>query len=321
MSEAVMNSQDFDYLSREIESLKRQLAAGIPVPAKFTKGGGTGTGLVVCRVIGGNPISGNDHPFGRPFIRATPFWDEDSQLVTNPTIEDWTAVDLPKTWVYGTDKIVGLPDGLGIGMVIRPYSLGGSTWSASKAAPVYSAGNPATMNKACLKADRKTILIFGTSKTIVLTPDTPEPPGPPVFTVKVDDVSVAIDSHAASTAGATLVLQSAIPDDAATITVEWNDEAFTDPSGTPLTTVAAGTLSVAPVGDKYTCVFLLNNVGAQGYGDGDYVLVDISGVSIADANSVSRTSYRIIGPVSSAVLHNHLSYAANGQGPSFRPMP
>ena len=30
----MMNSQEFDILSREIESLKQQLAAGIPVPAK-----------------------------------------------------------------------------------------------------------------------------------------------------------------------------------------------------------------------------------------------------------------------------------------------
>ena len=306
---------------RELQTAQASAAPVVPFTPMSGGGGAGGTGLVVCRVIGGNPISGNDHPFGRPFIRATPFWDEDSQITTIPVVPDWTAVDLPKTWVYGTDKIVGLPDGLGIGMVIRPYSLGSATWSAAKAAPVYSAGNPATMNKASLKADRKTILIFGTSKTIVMTPDTPAPPGPPLFTVKVDDVSVTINSHAASTAGATLVLQSVIPDDAATITVSWNSTAFTDPSGTPLTTVAAGTLDVVPVGDKYTCVFLLNNVGAQGYGDGDYVLVDISGVSIADANSVTRTAYRIIGPVSGAVLHNHLSYAANGQGPSFRPMP
>jgi hypothetical protein len=34
MFEAMMNSQDFDYLSREIESIRRELGAGIPVPEK-----------------------------------------------------------------------------------------------------------------------------------------------------------------------------------------------------------------------------------------------------------------------------------------------
>ena len=312
-----MNSYEYNELSREIELLRRELAAGIPVPEKKASSTAGGTGVVVCRVIGGNPISGNDHPFGRPFIRATPFWDEDSQLVTNPTIEDWTAVDLPKTWVYGTDKIVGLPDGLGIGMVVRPYSIGGASWSAAIAGPNYVDGNPSVMNKAILKPDRKTIVIYGSTATVVMTPDDPSPPGPPLFTVMVDDVSITIDSHAASTAGATLVLDEVIPDDAETIAVSWNEDAFTDPSGSPLTTVAEDTLSVTPIGDKYACIFLLNNVGAQGYGDGDYVLVDKAGVSITDDSSASRTVYRIIGPVSGAVLHNHLSYSANGQGPSF----
>jgi hypothetical protein len=308
--------QFFADIQERLTKLERGLRQ---VPLNQPKRGGSGgTGLVVCRVIGGNPISGTDHPFGRPFIRATPMWDEDLQLVTNPTIEDWTAVDLPKTWVYGTTKIVGMPDGLGIGMVIRPYSIGGATWNAGVTGPTYVVGNPSVINKAILKADRKTIVLYGSTATVVMTPDTPAPPGPAVFTVLVDSVSVAITSHTASAAGATLVLTSVIPDDTTSISVSWNSEAFTDPSGTPLTTVAAGTLSVTPIGDKYACVFLLNNVGAQGYGDGDYVLVDTTGVSISDENAVTRTVYRIIGPVSAAILHNHTSFAASGQGPAFQ---
>lgn len=292
-----------------------QASAAPVVPFTPTSGGGGGTGLVIVRVIGGNPISGTDHPFGRPFIRATPFWSADSELQELPTIPDWTTLDLPSTWEYGVTRIVGFPDGIGIGQLVRPYSLGTSSWDSGTAAPRYAAGAP-VMNRAQLNAARTKIRLTGSSKTIVMTPATPAPPGPPVFTVTVDGTPATVSSYAAITAGAELTLSAAVEDTASAIVVTWGATSFTDPSGTP-TTVPAGTLTATKLGDKYTTVFLLNNVGAQGFGDGDYVLVDTSAVSLADANGVSRTVYRIIGPASAAILHSHGTYGASGQGAAF----
>jgi hypothetical protein len=172
------------------------------------------------------------------------------------------------------------------------------------------------MNRASLNAARTKITLTGSSSTIVLTPDTPAPPGPPVFSVLVDDVAATISSYSAVDAGVELTLSTAVADGAETITATWGSESFTDPDKDP-TTVPGGTLTVSPLGDKYTTVFLLNNVGAQGFGDGDYVMVDTTATTILDELGKSRTVYRIIGPVSSAILHSHGSYGASGQGAAF----
>jgi hypothetical protein len=304
-------------LQTAVRDMQTNQASAAPVVPFVSKPGGTGggTGLAIVRVIGGNPLSGTDHPFGRPFIRATPFYIGDSELITVPTVPDWSALDLPKTWEYGVTKIVGFPDGLGIGQVVRPYSLGSARWYNGTQSPLYQAG-PSVMNRASLNAARTKITLTGSSSTIVLTPDTPAPPGPPVFSVLVDDVAATISSYSAVDAGVELTLSAAVADGAETITATWGSESFTDPDKDPAA-VPGGTLTVSPLGDKYTTVFLLNNVGAQGFGDGDYVMVDTTATTLLDELGESRTVYRIIGPVSSAILHSHGSYGASGQGAAF----
>lgn len=62
-----MNSQDFDYLSREIEGLKRQLAAGIPVPEKKRSTGNTE------RVVISSAYLTTGYPLFSPFLPGDPY--------------------------------------------------------------------------------------------------------------------------------------------------------------------------------------------------------------------------------------------------------
>jgi hypothetical protein len=307
MLEAVMNSQEYDLLSREIESLKRQLAAGIPVPEKKRSTGG-GTGLVMARIIGGNAATGtgSDAPLGRLFVHSVNYT-KDGALLESPPVPDWTDLDLGPDFVIGGTKIPLQPTGIGFAQVLRPYSLGGASWAKNASWVVLSSGDP-VMNVANINPDKKTITLTG-NKTDIEKVTTPN------ITVTVDGSPATISTIAATASGAKITLQ-AVADITKPITVTWDGSAFIQGE----VPVPAGSLTVTPVGDYYTIVRVLNNTGSQGYSFGDYVMLDQTAVTVTDDEDVSKTCYRVLGPAASMMPHNHSDIGAVGQGRVWMPL-
>jgi hypothetical protein len=298
-----MNSQDFDYLSREIESIRRELGAGIPVPEKKASSGGTG--LIMARIIGGNAavLTGSDDPLGRLFVHSVPYSDPNGVLFETPSIDDWANYqDLDSTFVIGGSKIPLQPSGIGFAQIVRPYSLGSAKWSNNDSWVVLSSTGGPVMNVANINPDKKTITLTG-NKTDIAKGDTPN------ITVTVDGVSATISSIAATASGAKITLQ-AVADITKPIVVTWDGSAFIQGE----VPVPAGNLTVTPVGDYYTIVRVLNNTGSQGFSFGSYVMLDQAATSVTDDKAVSKTCYRIIGPASQAVPHNHAGLGTTGQG-------
>jgi hypothetical protein len=158
------------------------------------------------------------------------------------------------------------------------------------------------MNVANINPDEKTITLTG-NKTDIVKATTPN------ITVTVDGVSATISSIAATASGAKIVLQ-AVADTTKPIVVTWDGSAFIQGE----VPVPAGSLTVTPVGDYYTIVRVLNNTGSQGFSFGSYIILDQTAVSVTDDKAVSKVCYRIIGPASQAVPHNHAGLGTTGQG-------
>jgi hypothetical protein len=268
------------------------------------RGGGGGTGLIIARIIGGNAavLTGSDDPLGRLFLHSVPYSNPNGVLFETPSIDDWVNYqDLDSTFVIGGSKIPLQPSGIGFAQIVRPYSLGSAKWSNNDTWVVLTSGNP-VINVANINPDKKTITLTG-NKTDIVKATTPN------ITVTVDGVLVTIQSISATASGAKIVLQ-AVADITKPIVVTWDDSAFIQGE----VPVPAGNLSVSSVGDYYTIVRVLNNTGSQGFSFGSYVILDKTETSVTDDKNVSKTCYRVIGPASQAIPHNHSGLGTTGQG-------
>jgi hypothetical protein len=165
------------------------------------------------------------------------------------------------------------------------------------------------MNVANINPDKKTITLTGNKTDIAKT-------ATPNITVTVDGVAATIQAITATASGAKVVLQ-AVADITKPIVVTWDGSAFIQGE----VPVPAGSLTVTPVGDYYTIVRVLNNTGSQGFSFGSYVMLDQAATSVTDDKAVSKTCYRIIGPASQAVPHNHIGFGPTGQGRIIPGMP
>jgi hypothetical protein len=123
---------------------------------------------------------------------------------------------------------------------------------------------------------------------------------------------VTVQSYTQTDYGASITLASAVADGVESLTVSWLAGDFLDGQ----TALAAGSIVAGRIGAKYTFINVINNTGAQGFGYGDYVVVDVTPVPITDKQNpaVSKTCYRVIGSMTAGVLHNHAGLGVLGQG-------
>jgi hypothetical protein len=287
---------------REMQTAQASAAPVVPATPK-PGGGGGGTGLIMARILGGNASSGtgSDSPLGRLFVHSVNYT-KDGALLETPPVPDWANLDLGPDFVIGGSKIPLQPTGIGFAQILRPYSLGSAKWSSNASWIVLSSTGGPVMNVANINPDKKTITLTGNKTDIAKT-------ATPNITVTVDGVAATIQAIAATASGAKIVLQ-AVADITKPIVVTWDGSAFIQGE----VPVPAGSLTVTPVGDYYTIVRVLNNTGSQGFSFGSYVMLDQAATSVTDDKAVSKTCYRIIGPASQAVPHNHSGLGATGQG-------
>jgi hypothetical protein len=299
----------------------------LPVYDLLPMGGAGGVNIVVGSIVGGNAESiQNGQPVAvpgqKPHAFPVPLTDADNQLLLLPTVEDFTALDLPDDYAFG-DELPLLPDGLSYVRLERPYNALGAAWDANLALGLASDNTP---NSAPTVVGARTVKSNLARVNLMWSREGELPQ-----TASIADYSLALtpkdgfvlEDLAAITIvslgqdkdlrASTLTLSRPIVPEQETLTVTAVGGAWLSADAPPLPSLS-GEADVVPNGDKFTLVLAVNRVGRQYFVQGDMVLLGNT-VTVTDDQDVSRTCLEIIGPVGNAVaFHDHLN---SGGGPAF----
>lgn len=294
-----------------------------------------GSTIMVAKILGGNSPKFGDDAEGNPIYSANtsmslpmPTYNEDGNIILNPSVADWTNLDLSDDYAIG-DPLPICPEGVCYLQLARPYSLGTSSWDAN----IEGGFEPENAddflcNRVYFNEDNKTLLCTFTQSGIKAKDGF----GPNDISIKVsrldgksvgvqpaiNSVSITEDNKVAAVLNRPLDPDNEICNVSFGAIVyklfESEDEnvsnrVFND----ALTSTVAGYL-----GDKFTTVFGLNKNGTQIFHAGQLVLINATEVTIIDKSNASNTRivYSIIGPCSSAQYHNHSGYTQSGLGPA-----
>ncbi|MBD3262439.1 MAG: hypothetical protein GF334_12375 [Candidatus Altiarchaeales archaeon] len=294
--------------------------------------GGGGTTFALGKVIGGNshPLDDSEnqsYPAQKNNSFPLPYLTGDGEaLNVLPEVENWDELTLPDTYQIG-DTLPGtpLPAGLCYVQLARPYSLLGSSWDSAVSLAPESSDSALTLQKAGVDAREGLDLIILTFNKggFYFIDDV----GSSSFDVTVtdqdgNDVSNDFAVQDFEIDGRTVVLRlsSVLDPDEHSVQISISEIvaiAADEEEGTEAETNTPETgFSVSYIGDKYTMVFALNRQADQMFTFGTLVLLNASAISVTDENGVSRQVVDIVGPVSTAQVHDHADFTSSGLGRS-----
>lgn len=295
--------------------------------ASAPSGGNT---IIIAKVLGGNSpefVDGIKSPFTTLSL-PTPSYTDNGNLQLVPFVEDFTELDLEPDYKIG-DTLPVAPNGLCYLQLLRPYSLGGSAWNANLEAGLDDSADDFYCNRVYFTEEKSSIVINFTKGDFALKEDL----APNDFSLVVTDLNevpvspavIITNVEAYEENKLILNLNRIIKTDEEKAFISFGEVVFkkfedeNDPNiSNNIFNLPLESTVVNELADKFTVIFGINAKGTQIFTTGQLVLVDAAAVSLSDSTDAknSRTAYNIIGPASTAQVHDHSGYAADQLGPA-----
>ncbi len=295
-----------------------------------------GSSIIVGKIVGGSAnvlttttseeTETNVYPGSKPQAFPASLFNEDAELVTIPSIENWDNAELPSEYATGDPLPDGLADSNGICYVKleRPFSYQGKSWAANILSGFEYTGEDdgkPHFTRAISNETFTSVLVYfdvdispiddlgNYSFSFSVTRN-----GQAYSEIFSENVSIDTDQPNAFN----ITLSEALNPETDVATISFDGvTVLTSTEGPILNDSVSSTITF--FGEKNTIIYAANFISVQSFVEGDLVLIDTSRTYvIADeqegSDQVTKTVPAIIGPVNTARIHDHSSFARDGLG-------